>query len=117
MAREFCIIGRFNGPEPLKQRKRRQNRGHALAEEGGPRHACHAHLKGRHKQNIQADVAQRRGNEEIERRLGIPQRRENSRADVIEEEKDQSPDIDLQIELCIAEDISRRVERLHEGAG
>ena len=68
----FCIIGRFNGPEPPEQRKRRQNRGHALAEEGGPCHACHAHLKGRHKQNIQADVAQRRGNEEIERRLESP---------------------------------------------
>lgn len=48
-----------------------QNAADALAQEGGPGHAGHAHVKDGDKENIHRDVGGGRAGQEPKRRLGV----------------------------------------------
>ena len=107
-------LRRGHAPQPPEQRPCCQNGGHALAQKRGPGHAANAHVKTHHEHHVHNDVRKARSDEEIQRRAGIAQRREHARANIVQKQKRQPADIDIQIELGIRKHIFRRAQQAHQ---
>ena len=73
-----------------KQCDERQNAGNALCQEGCPCHTCYAHVKGNDEKQVQSDIPQRGTDEKIQRRPGVPQRRKDACAYVIQKQEQES---------------------------
>ena len=86
-----------------------------LAQESGPGHAGHAHFEGGDEENVHGNVGKGGGRQEQERSLGVSQGRENAGADVIEENEGQAPDIDVQVQLGVSQQLRRRLNRSEQG--
>ena len=98
----------------LKDKHKRQNAADALAEEGCPCHAVHAHAEARDKENIHADVGERGAGEEDKRGLGVAERRKNAGGYIVEENERQTEDVDVEIKLGVGKDVLRRVDKVQE---
>ena len=96
--------------QTAKYHAHRQNAADALAQEGCPGNARHAHLKRCDKQDIHGDVAQRGYRQKHEGGLAVSQRGENTRRQIVEKHKGQAPDVDVQIQGRIREHFLRRVD-------
>ena len=68
-------------------------------------------LKGGDKEDIDKDIRDRGGRKEEEGGAGIPERREDAGGDVVEDQKDQSADVDPQIESGVGEDLLRGADQ------
>ena len=83
----FCGLEFF---QMEKQCDEGQNAGNALCQEGCPCHTCYAHIKGNDEKQVQGDIPQRGTNEEIQGCSGVPQRRKDACAYVIQKQEQES---------------------------
>ena len=97
--------------QPADDHGHRQHAADALAQEGRPGHACHAHFEGRDKQNVHGDVAQGGHRQEDKGRPAVSQGGENARGNVIEKYEGQTPDVDIQIQRRVGEHFLRGVDQ------
>ena len=111
------------GPPPLRRdpgqtaehHRQGQQAADPLTQEGGPGHPGHAHVKGRHKQDVHPDVGCGGQGQEEEGRPGVPQGREDAGGNVVEKEEGQSPQVDVQIQPGGLHHLLRRPDQLQEG--
>lgn len=94
----------------------RQDAADSLAEEGGPGHASHPHVKGGDKEDIHRDVGSGGGRQEEERGPGVSQGGEYAGGDVVEKDEGQAPDVDIQVELGGGEGPLRGVDEPEQPA-
>ena len=110
--------GLFRGGDafhPAGHRQQGQHAADALAQEGGPGHARHPHVKGGDEQNVHKDVAHRRGRQEKEGGAAVAQRRENAGGYVVKEHEGQAQDVDVQVQGRVGQDLGRGVDELKQG--
>ena len=97
--------------QPADDHGHRQHAADALAQEGRPGHACHAHFEDCDEENIHGDVTQRRRCKEYEGCFAVAHGGENARGNVIEKYEGQTPDVDIQIPRRVGEHFLRGVDQ------
>ena len=82
----------------------------ALAQEGGPGHAVHAHAPRGHKEDIHPNVAQGGNHQEQEGRAGISHGGEDARGNIVEEQEQQAAGINVEIGFRVGHELGGRVD-------
>ena len=103
-------------PQAGAHRPDGQDAADPLAEEGRPGHSGDAHVKGGDEQDVHGDVGGGGNRQEEKGRPGVPQGGENAGGDVVEKDKGQAPDIDIQIELGPGKGRLRRADEAQQPA-
>ena len=93
-----------------------QHAADSLAEKSRPGHSGHSHMEGSHEPDIHSDVGERGDRQKEEGRPGISQSRKDPRGYIIKEHERKPPDINIQIELGIRQDLRRRMDGLQQDA-
>ena len=96
------------------EQEKRQNAGRALRDKGRPRNARNAPVQHGNEHDVEDNVADRGNDEQDKRCAAVAHRVENTRADVVDEQEQQTEHVDAQIERSVREDVRRGVERTHQ---
>ena len=91
-----------------------QPRGEGLAQEGGDARSFDSHSQQEDEHDIQQDVQKRRCDEEVERLLGVAQRADLSRIEVVGDGEGDGAELQEEEDVGIVEDIGRRVDELQD---
>ena len=103
-------------PQAEAHRPCGQDAADPLAEEGGPGHSGYAHAEGGDEEDVHGNVGGGRGRQEEEGSPGVSQGGEDARGDVVEKDKGQAPDVDVQVELRGGEGLRRGVDEPEQPA-
>ena len=101
----------------MREREQRQHRQHAadaLAQEGSPRHACHAHVEGCDEQHIQRDIGNGGSSQKQEGRARIAQGSKDARSNVVKEQEHQPTRVDVEVEHGIVIDFHRGLNAVNQ---
>lgn len=94
-----------------------QNRRNQLAEHSGQPHTGHIPVENNDEKQIQEQIQESAGQEEIQRPPGITHRPEHRGPVIILEDKGRAQKIDLEIKASLGEDIYRRPHPFQDPAG
>ena len=101
----------------VHQCKDHQPGGEDLRTQGGQCNPEHPQPEDHHKDQVKEDVGETGGHQEIERTLGVPNRPQDTRTDIVEEGRDDAEKVDPQIGQRMIHDVGRSAHCGEQRAG
>ena len=99
------LFSRADLLQPADHHEDGQHAANALAQEGSPGHTGHTHLKSADEEDIHRNIGDGGYRQKIKGRLGVPHGGKNTCSNVVEEDKGQSVNVNIQIQPGIPQDL------------